>query len=397
MPLFSVPDRLTANTLRRMAEERLSKPFRNIGHSYFFEQHGGMPGKRSLSLRAYVVIPTGTVPAARKAKVAKVTDRSSYIRDTLIPGVGVACVFRRDQDNSNELFQQVQEDGSPLLRTVYNLCPQEITATGDSCHSGLPYFYNDPTPGGSLGSDVSGDHTYYKEEDRTDIDKCDPVLFAVEDAWGDLYIVKEGLYPCGSSSSSGGSESSVSDSSSGSSSSSRSSSSDGSSESEGSVSDTSRSGSVSEGSGSEEPPTCDYTGSITVVTSVSRVGDYVQVTRSTMTYELGKLCSITTAPTKQFYICCDEPSNGGSDSGGGGSTSGGGGGGSGASDSGCCGDTIWIWDGNTNEWGLDSYDCEADTTDPGEPYWTGRANGEQAEYNSCEENWSSDFGPVPDP
>lgn len=127
------------------------------------------------SLRAYVVVPEETIPAAKRITTTVTTNRGSYQRDTLKPGSGTATIFRRDKDSvKGELWQSVDEAGDVVIRDVYNISNDPIIATGDSSHSGVALQAS----------------PYYPQEDRTNIKRNDPVVIALEDAWGDLWIIQ---------------------------------------------------------------------------------------------------------------------------------------------------------------------------------------------------------------
>ena len=146
------------NTLRRLAKERQSRP-RNrrqpMGVAYDTWDGPGMllPGRKLPSLRGYVVVPKSTIPGAKRVVLPGG-------KQTLRLGKGQAYLWRRDQDTGTgiDLIPQVSEEtGYQVEVTVYNLCDSAIVPSGAS----------------------------------DEIDSTEPVLFVVQDIWGDLYIVEK--------------------------------------------------------------------------------------------------------------------------------------------------------------------------------------------------------------
>lgn len=194
-PVFGFKDRLDAVILKGIARERRHSPQK--------VNSVGLPDPSGSIMLGYVVVPKATIPAARRIKTTVTTESGSYKRTTVLPGVGTASIFRRSQLSQNELMQQIEETGDPVEVEIYNLCPTPVVATGNSSRPGTPVDYNP-------------ENYYHAAEDRTHIDEDDPLLFVVQDAWGDFYIVNKCLQDgsssstslsSGSSGSSGGSSS----------------------------------------------------------------------------------------------------------------------------------------------------------------------------------------------
>lgn len=216
------------------------------------------PGRKTTPGRAYLIIPKTTIPGA---VVISSTGR-------LRLGTGVARVFRR-YGNTEAADWHEYQDGSYLTTNnvvdpyntadptevrVYNLCPDPIVVD-------------------SSGSDCNL-----------------PVCFAVQDMWGDLYIVKECNFPCYSSSSST-SSSSTSSSSSGSTPSSSSSSS----------SKLSSSGSA-----------CSWSGTFDVVSALTLSGCKLTVSKKIVTVEDGDVCNVEDQEDEDLDLsdCCCGSSSG---------------------------------------------------------------------------------------
>jgi len=126
MPLIGFRDKQIARVLKEWGLKLISSPQDKAGAK--------LPGVTQKSLRAYVGIPQAIIPGSIRAG------------STITLGTGSVRIFRRDQATPDDLFEQVDENATSVVRSAFNLI------------SGNPV-----TP--------------------------DNVVFMVQDMWGDLYIV----------------------------------------------------------------------------------------------------------------------------------------------------------------------------------------------------------------
>jgi len=164
MAIYGFNDLEDARTLKKFARERRSNPIKGTGVEF--------PDRPWNFLKAYVVSPKQVIPGARR------------VGGKVFLGSGICCVYERekklDEDhsirpestvNSTELIPRLDDNGDRVNVRVFNLCPETIQPS-TSCKSGS----------------------------HADLGCEEPLLFAVSDIWGDLYIVKECSFPCSSSS-----------------------------------------------------------------------------------------------------------------------------------------------------------------------------------------------------
>ena len=165
----------THATLKRMARQYESRPqnrYNPIGVAYEVTEGAGvgLPARKYANLRGYVVVPKTTIPASKRINIPGSGGGASVRL-----GKGTAHLWRRDQNSASgrDLILQRDENGDPVEVDVYNLCPTDIVPVGSA----------------------------------TEIDFQDPVLFVVQDMWGDLYVVEKCLNEGSSASTSEGSQS----------------------------------------------------------------------------------------------------------------------------------------------------------------------------------------------
>jgi len=141
-----------------------------------------LPGRKVTSGRAYLVVPTETIAGARLIhKTGRLELGTGMVKIFRRYGTEGAADWHEYQDGYNlktncvhDPYQKAAgETLDPVEIRVYNLCPEPIVP------------------------DIAEDCT------SLEIPNCGgPVCFAVQDMWGDLYIVKVCDFPCSSSSSS---------------------------------------------------------------------------------------------------------------------------------------------------------------------------------------------------
>ena len=156
MPTIPVFPMDVARALKRVGLRELSQGTPGgspVGFSYDMTEVGGtkIPRRQFNVTRGYVVVPFTIVPAAARIY----TPGQGY---NLRLGSGFAHIWRRNPDSPTgfEMMPQLDEAGNPVAIQIYNLCPVTIVPAG-----------------------------------RADmIDPNDPVLFVVQDQWGDFYIVE---------------------------------------------------------------------------------------------------------------------------------------------------------------------------------------------------------------
>lgn len=265
--VYAFKDRATADTLRRMAKERMNHPSGNFGFdatwSTWGPKHGRIPGRQLHQGRALLVCPIKTIPAARVIKTkVKSTDEAgvttTHLRYRLRLGSGMCVIHRRDQDGTADSWIEAQDgkkrdtrvqrdgDSKAVAVRVYNFCTKAVRV-------------EQPALGKVSGENVTPG----------------PMLYVVQDMWGDFYIVETCPQPGSSSESSFGSQG------------------------QGGPGQTSQSG-------------CDFTGTFLVGKGdVRRVGDYLHETQLKLTFRDGKLCTQVNAGTKKVYLCCPGSTSGG--------------------------------------------------------------------------------------
>lgn len=200
-----------ARPLVEIARERITRPH--------IRTRTTLPTHTFPALRAYILHPQGTIGAAVKCND---TEGGNEVR----LGSGNCWIVRRNKDgkpNATDLIYQRDDNDNRVSVVAYNLCDEEIVGGGD------------------VEADASGSASGSGDCDTTGL------VYAVQDTFGDLYIVDRCTLECESCSSSSSSSSSSSASSSASLGSP-------SSESGSPPGSEPGSGSPSEGSGSEEPP-----------------------------------------------------------------------------------------------------------------------------------------------
>lgn len=128
------------------------------------------PQALSSNLRAYVLEPKETIEGITRSEVGEVTIHSG------------SCFLIRRNHTTNKLEYQTDISGAKVSRDAWNLCTEDIKSDAIA----------DSGSGAGSGAFAS---------------KCEDLLFATEDQWGDLYIVERCQIPCDESSSGGSSSS----------------------------------------------------------------------------------------------------------------------------------------------------------------------------------------------
>jgi len=225
MTIYGFNDKTDALFAKQLARERRSHPVRGTSI--------GFPERGFNYLRAYAVVPEAVIPGAKR------------VGNRLFLGSGICKIYQREKNEeedvarrienpvkSSKLIPRLDDDGAQVKARVFNLCGEAIQPTaGPSCG---------PGSGDEIG---------------------EPLLFAVSDVWGDLFIVSDCSVPCSTSQSGSGS-----------------------------VSASASGGSSISASGSVSTSGCNYTGDVDVVTGGSFSKPTITLTVETLTFRNGKLC-----------------------------------------------------------------------------------------------------------